>query len=97
MPACHKCGRTLNADTEYGRQDTCDGCGAATHSCLNCLHYDPARYNECSEPVAERVVDKDKSNFCDYFKPGDRKGSGAEDAKVKARAAAEALFKKKGD
>jgi hypothetical protein len=41
------------------------------------------------------VVDKEKSNFCDYFKPGDRKGSGGDDPRAKARAAAEALFKKK--
>jgi hypothetical protein len=26
-------------------------------------------YNECREPQAERVVDKEKSNFCDFFTP----------------------------
>ncbi len=43
----------------------------------------------------DRVVDKEKSNFCDYFKagnPGSVTGTSKIDA---ARAAAEALFKKK--
>lgn len=61
---------------------------------MNCTHYEPARYNECTEPVADRVVDKEKGNFCDYFKPGSRANSG-QDAKSAALKAAEALFKKK--
>ncbi len=36
---------------------------------MNCRFYDETAYNECSEPSAERVVDKEKSNFCDYFSP----------------------------
>jgi hypothetical protein len=34
---------------------------------LNCTHYDPRAYNGCREPHAERVLDKDRSNFCDFF------------------------------
>ena len=92
MPACHKCGRELNPDFDYGRQETCPGCRAHTRVCMNCVHYDPARYNECTEPVADRVVDKEKANFCDYFKPGSGKGGAARND---PRKAAEALFKKK--
>ena len=95
MPACHKCARQLNPESDYGRQDTCPGCGFSTRSCLNCTYYDPSRYNECSEPVAERIVDKEKGNFCDYFKPGDRKSGSASSGKDAAMKAAEALFKKK--
>lgn len=32
-----------------------------------CAFYDPHSYNECKEPVAERIIDKEKANFCDYF------------------------------
>jgi hypothetical protein len=39
------------------------------------------------------VVEKERSNFCDYFKPGSPKAVG--DPAAAARAAAEALFKKK--
>lgn len=95
MPACHKCSRELKTDSDYGRQDTCLGCGFSTRVCMNCLHYDPSRYNECTEPVADRVIDKEKGNFCDYFKPGDRQGGAAASAKEQALKAAEALFKKK--
>lgn len=96
MPACHKCGRELNSEFEFGRQDTCSGCGLATHSCMNCMHYNTSRYNECDEPVAERVVDKEKFNFCDYFKPGTGKGGQGLSSRDQALKAAEALFKKKG-
>ena len=94
MPSCHKCGHELKTDSDYGRQDTCGGCGVPTRCCLNCKHYDTARYNECTEPVADRVVDKEKGNFCDYFKPSDQKGGAGMSAAEKARKAAEALFKK---
>lgn len=93
MAACYKCGRELKAETDYGRQETCPGCNRATRVCLNCVHYDTSRYNECAESVADRVVDKEKANFCDYFKPGS-KGNAAADAKSAALKAAEALFKK---
>jgi len=32
-----------------------------------CDFYDPKIYNECRETSAERVVHKEKKNFCDYF------------------------------
>lgn len=95
MAGCFKCGRDLRADTDFGRQDSCPGCRASTHCCLNCAHYDPSRYNECTEPVADRVVDKEKANFCDYFKPGSGKPSPRQNPADAAKAVAEALFRKK--
>jgi len=32
------------------------------------LHYNPKAYNECNENQAERVLDKEKRNYCDLFK-----------------------------
>jgi hypothetical protein len=32
-----------------------------------CFFYDPQVYNECKETNAERVVEKEKANYCDYF------------------------------
>jgi hypothetical protein len=62
---------------------------------LNCAHYDPAFHNQCRETQADRVVDKDRPNFCEYFAPsGDsvrRQTAGPADARSKL----EALFKKK--
>lgn len=64
------------------------------HVCRNCKHYDRSAYNECREPSAEVVREKDRANFCDFFTPGDG-GKGAVDKKNDLLAAAEALFKKK--
>lgn len=94
MPKCYKCSNELRLDLDYGRQDSCPKCNFSTHVCMNCEHFDKSKYNECTEPVADRVVDKEKANFCDYFKPGNVI-SGGISAAEKARAAAEALFKKK--
>ncbi len=85
----------MRAESDFGRQDSCPGCRASTHCCLNCTHYDSSRYNECTEPVADRVVDKEKANFCDYFKPGAGKTGPLKNPADAARAAAEALFRKK--
>ncbi|MDX1386259.1 MAG: hypothetical protein R3257_01625 [bacterium] len=95
MVICHACGTSNDTGETVGRRETCSQCGADLHVCLNCEFYDPKAYNECHEPQADRVVDKDRSNFCDYFKAGSglkkAGGSEQEDAKKKL----EALFKKK--
>lgn len=90
---CWKCGAELNA-LEYGRQDSCPKCGKDTHVCLNCIHHDRAYNNECRENQADRVVEKEKANFCDYFKPKSGSGQGGP-TKDAMKAAAEALFGKK--
>jgi hypothetical protein len=58
-----------------------------------CQFYDPKAYNECRESSADRVVEKEKANFCDYFKIGSG-GSDADKARQDALAKAAALFKK---
>ena len=92
---CHGCGRehALAAGERVGFRDACDGCGADLHACLNCRFHDPSAYNECREPNAERVADRDRANRCDYYAPADgprAAGSGASDA----RSRLEGLFKK---
>ena len=78
-----------------GRRDDCSKCHADVHVCRNCKFYDRAAYNECREPSADRVVEKDRANFCDFYQPGNPDGPSEDDAQAKLRAAAEALFKKK--
>lgn len=90
---CWSCGADL-VPSDYGRQDVCPKCGKHTRACRNCELHEPSANNACREPQAERVLEKERSNFCDYFSP--RKGTGAGGAtKDQLRAAAEALFKKK--
>lgn len=90
---CWNCGNALES-ADYGRQEVCSKCNRYTHACKNCEFHDRAYNNECRESAAERVVDKEKFNFCDYFKPKSQAGAGAK-SKDALKAAAEALFKKK--
>lgn len=90
---CWSCGQELKT-LEYGRQDDCPKCGKDTHVCKNCEFYDRSYNNECRENQADRVVEKEKSNFCDYFKPKTQSGAGGK-TKDDLVSAAEALFKKK--
>jgi predicted RNA-binding Zn-ribbon protein involved in translation (DUF1610 family) len=95
LKICHSCRKELSIERNVGRQETCPSCGADLHVCLNCTFYSPGAYNECREPQAERVVDKKRSNFCDYFVFIDdaaRKGQAAK--KDDPRSKLDALFKK---
>lgn len=61
---------------------------------MNCAFYDAGAYNACREPQAERVLDKERANRCDYFAPAREGRSAAGAEKAKQKAALEALFKK---
>jgi len=67
MNICHKCKREIAEDFFIGRQTLCPSCEADLHCCLNCSFYEIGAYNDCREPQAERVLDKSRSNFCDFF------------------------------
>ena len=74
---CAGCGADLGRIERVGRRDTCSNCGVDLHSCRQCRFYEPRAYNECAEPQAERVLDKTRTNFCDYFTPADTSRSAA--------------------
>ncbi len=92
---CYKCGKELSDTYKImvGRGDTCSHCMASIRCCKMCHFYDVKAYNECREPNADRVVDKEKANFCDYYKIGGGP-SNAEKERQDALARAAALFKK---
>lgn len=79
-----------------GRRDECPHCHADLHVCLNCQFYDSAVYNECHESNAERVLEKDRSNYCDYFSVGVQHAVPLQEANPadNARRKLESLFKK---
>lgn len=84
----------VGAGERVGFRDECSACGADLHVCRNCAHHDPAAYNECREPNAERVADRERANRCDYFSCSFT-GSPAEAGDAAgALADLEALFKK---
>lgn len=67
MTCCACCGAAIGDPRAIGRRDSCAACHRDLHTCLQCRWYDRAAYNECHEPRAERVVDKEHANFCDYY------------------------------
>lgn len=77
----------------HRRRDECSGCRADVHVTVKTVSINYAVYNECREPQADRVLEKDRSNFCDYFKLGGA-GQSAAESRDAARAALDALFKK---
>ena len=91
---CYRCGASLEAlSLPFSRQDECPECGNYLHVCKMCVHYDKSVPRQCREDGAEDVKEKDRLNFCDWYKPSekafnaDRKAE--EDA---ARSALDALF-----
>ncbi len=65
---CWKCG-VGQADIllPLSRTETCRACGADLHVCCMCRFYDTSVANACREPVADRVTDKTRANFCGYL------------------------------
>lgn len=94
---CYRCNTRLDLPSgTVSRGATCDRCGADVHSCMACIHYDRSAYNECREPSADRVVDKEKRNFCDYFalRSGQHAGASTQPSKDDLRKKLDDLFKK---
>jgi hypothetical protein len=68
MKVCQHCQKEIPSDFPIGRQAQCPGCAGDLHCCINCVFYERGAYNDCRENQAERVVDKNRSNFCDFFR-----------------------------
>lgn len=89
---CARCGKPLPPPPWY-RNDDCPHCTASLHACVQCANYSSGHHNDCLESQADRVVDKERANFCDWFKPADGKPATGE-SKAAALSALEALFRK---
>ena len=89
---CWKCGTELkNLLLPFSRYEECSSCKADLHACLACKHYDPNISDACREDRADFVLDKDKANFCDYFRANPRpykSSDNSEEREAKAKLAA---------
>ncbi len=94
---CWYCSTALSPHG-LGHEDECLSCGRDTRVCRNCRFYHPSSYNGCSEPQSERILEKERANFCDFFQPGSSTlGQSQEQDRImreNAKKAAEALFNK---
>jgi hypothetical protein len=93
--SCFDCGSRLELSERIGFRELCPGCGRSLHVCLNCDFYDSSFNNQCREPQAERVIDKERANFCEYFVPRTMGKPRPAAAAPDARAKLDALFKRK--
>jgi len=94
MKRCHRCGHDWVSDKRQpGVKETCPGCNAYLHCCLNCRFHDKSRHNECQIPNTEWVGDRAGCNFCDEFEfvTGDRTAKDA-DKKNAAQTAFDSMF-----
>ncbi|MDH3588183.1 MAG: hypothetical protein OEQ74_02140 [Gammaproteobacteria bacterium] len=67
---CWRCGSSLAELTlPLRRLEECRSCTAELHVCKLCEYYDTSVAKSCREPVADEVRDKEKANFCDYYRP----------------------------
>lgn len=92
--SCAACGAALSLSLPVGRKEECPRCGAEVRACRQCASYDTSVMNDCRDSAAEPVRDKERANFCEYFRLRPAQASSGP-SKADLRAAAEALFKKK--
>ena len=99
---CAMCGASLPATQEPEFDSQCPKCGAALHSCKNCVSFDPNSRFECTAPIEKRIPRKDARNECTLFEARTRVEKETTNAGVgrpaeapdDPRAAFEKLFKK---
>ena len=91
---CWRCGHELaDLPLPLSRRAECPACDADLHVCVMCEFYDTRVAKSCRETIAEEVKDKERANFCDYFRA--RAGVAAshgDAAAAEARDALNALF-----
>lgn len=93
--ACWQCGASIaELPVPLARLAECSACHVDLHVCRMCEFYDTGVAGACREPVAERVQDKQRANFCGYFRPAARHAAASADAAAQTEAQAKlaALF-----
>lgn len=81
---CWKCGTKIPFETAIYRDSVCSSCGADIKVCKNCQFYQEGAHYDCHETIDEPVLDKEKANFCEFFKYAENavtKKKSSEDAK----------------
>jgi hypothetical protein len=90
---CWKCRKETDIEKPV-RGDQCPLCHADLHVCKACDFYESGAHNDCRESSADFVSDKERGNFCDYFRVNTKIAAGtAGNDKAAAKDAFNALFK----
>jgi len=91
---CWRCGTALKPDQlPVKRLEQCHHCHADLYVCRLCRSWNPRYTSKCSHDHAEPPLDRERANFCQYFKPaaGAFRNAGAPPEET-ARTDLEALF-----
>lgn len=91
---CYRCASGLPRDESVGRGAICPSCGAEVRVCRNCAFYTAGAHNDCREPGAERVVEKERANFCEFFQLAVGRSGAPSCETGRTRDALDALFRK---
>ena len=68
MRVCYSCGHELDERLEVFRSTACPGCDRDLKVCKNCQFYSPGSRWDCHESIDESVRDKERGNFCGFFR-----------------------------
>ncbi len=92
MARCPYCGAEISTPVHHSSE--CPKCAKPLHSCRCCTFHSPDSHYGCRESIEEPVWDKDRQNFCDYFRLTENHlvPSRAEAQAQKSRDALEKLF-----
>ncbi len=64
---CWYCGSPIKEEGPFGHTTSCPECGRDLRSCRNCRFFSPGAPDDCTEPDADFVPDKERGNYCDWF------------------------------
>jgi hypothetical protein len=73
------------------REARCRVCESDLCVCRQCCFYDTGKAKHCAEPVADEVRDKERANFCGYFKLNPSAHASGDEAEA-ARQRLESMF-----
>lgn len=90
---CWKCGGPLpELLSPLPRLEDCPHCRAQLHVCRMCVFFAADAPQQCREPVADPVSDKQRANFCGYFQLNPQAGTNAPERDAASRRELDALF-----
>ena len=74
------------------RHEECPHCRVQLHVCRMCEFFDAVAPQQCREPVADLVSDKQRANFCGYFQINPHAFTVSSDQTTASRRQVDALF-----
>jgi len=94
MRVCYFCKSEIDEKLEIFRTTECPSCSKELKICKNCSFYSPGSKWDCHETIDELVADKERANFCSYFKYSKKseKESSSGNSKDNAKEAFNNLF-----